>query len=356
MSTPAPNNNATSIVSYDSAATGKPGEGFEVWHEVCRPLFMTEALNKVKSYKSRYAFTEVHGMIFTRTLYSATRYVRTPDRADAGNGDGAVLHLYWDGRETVKLYDEVYEMAPDRIVLHDWGHPYVSESTDAEQLSVHIPPHLLHDRETLHGKMPFMTWMLDTLEGQLLAETLTKIWMLILEQGAEQAEGAALGFVGLLNGLIEVKLRGEKDKSESLPISPLMMKSYLMRRLGDPGLCVDSLCDAFDCSRATIYRHFSEAGGVTGFIQDQRLEACMRDLTQRTGTSQPTAREIARRWGYEDVSYFHKLFKQKYQMTPGEARKSVTHEARALGLPDLADENARNILMLHNWFGVRASG
>ena len=339
------------IVSYDSAFSACPGEGFEVWHELCRPMLMTEALRQLASYHTHYAFSEVGGMIFTRTRYSATRFTRTAARADAGDGDGAVLHLYWNGRERIKLYDRIYEMAPDRIVLHDWGHPYVGEATDADQLSVHIPPHLLHDRQGIHGKMPVIAWLLDSLEGQLLAETLTRIWFAILEHGADQAKQAASGFIGLLNGLIDAKLRNINAPSESLEASPLMMRSYLLRRLGDPELSIDTLCRTFQCSRATIYRYFSEDGGVNAFIREQRLEACMRDL-QNTGEPRRTTREIANRWGFKDISYFHRLFKQKYQLTPGDASRIVARNTTAKMVSGLADEHARNIQAVHDWFGV----
>lgn len=342
------------VVSYDSTSSGQPGEGFEVWHELCRPLFMTEALGKVREYQSKYAFSEVGGMIFTRTLYSATRYVRTPERVDAGNADGAVLHLYWKGKEKIQLYNKIHEMAPDRIVLHDWGHPYVSEATDADQLSVFIPPHLLQNRQGIYGKSPVITWMLDSLEGQLLATTLTKVWSYILTHGTKQVEDAASGFIGLLNGLIDARLRTLQAPSESLPISALMIKSYLLRRLGDPGLSVETLCKAFQCSRATIYRHFSDVGGVTAFIQDQRLEACLREV-RGSGPAKPTIREIARRWGFEDITYFHRLFKQKYQMTPGDASRSMNRDVTTQDGSELEGEQSRNIGAIHKWFGVRTA-
>ena len=56
-------------------------------------------------------------------------------------------------------------MAPDRIVLHDWAHPYTSISKASEQLCVVIPRERLAAADQLHASRPLVGWDLDRRAG-----------------------------------------------------------------------------------------------------------------------------------------------------------------------------------------------
>ena len=61
---------------------------------------------------------------------------------------------------------------------------------------------------------------------------------------------------------------------------------------------------------------------------DHRLEVCalaLRDPRQRASNIS----EIAYRWGFNDLSYFNKAFRARFDMTPGEWRSELQVAANA---------------------------
>lgn len=60
--------------------------------------------------------------------------------------------------------------------------------------------------------------------------------------------------------------------------------------------------------------------GFTEYLNDYRLSMAAR-LLAASGLS---VLEIATRTGFDNLSYFNRLFKRKYRQTPGEYRKALT--------------------------------
>ena len=93
--------------------------------------------------------------------------------------------------------------------------------------------------------------------------------------------------------------------------------SYCMKHLGRP-LSVAELASECHCSRWHFSRRFSALEGRTPheFITDLKMRYAVR-LLQTTGDS---IKEIASACGYDDTSYFCKVFKRVHGSTPAEFR------------------------------------
>lgn len=97
---------------------------------------------------------------------------------------------------------------------------------------------------------------------------------------------------------------------------------HIEERLTDPGLSVQSICGRFRLSRATLYRLFSELGGVQGFIRDQRLTRIHALLS-----SDAAPRYLARlvdQYGFSSASDFSRAFKARFGYSPSDARMSAS--------------------------------
>lgn len=94
------------------------------------------------------------------------------------------------------------------------------------------------------------------------------------------------------------------------------------RECGDPGLTPGRIAMAVGCSRAALYRAFAEHGEtVSAAIWQARLERARRMLTSAEGVCLRIF-EIAGRSGFRDLPSFSRMFKQRYGMTPSEAREA----------------------------------
>src|SRR5262249_17951271 len=81
--------------------------------------------------------------------------------------------------------------------------------------------------------------------------------------------------------------------------------------------------DHLGISIRTLHFRFKQIGRTFGrWVLDNRLEACalaLRDPRQRASNIS----EIAYRWGFNDLSYFNKAFRARFDMTPGDWRKEM---------------------------------
>lgn len=94
--------------------------------------------------------------------------------------------------------------------------------------------------------------------------------------------------------------------------------SYIEEHLDNPDLGVDRLQSAFCVSRATLYRMFSEIGGVARFIRRQRLVAARQSLRRRP--------DLAITWllyelGFGSERQFQRAFQAEFGVSPSEWRE-----------------------------------
>jgi AraC-like DNA-binding protein len=97
--------------------------------------------------------------------------------------------------------------------------------------------------------------------------------------------------------------------------------AFCRQNLGDADLSPQQAADHLGISVRTLHSRFHQIGQTFGhWLLDNRLEGCgaaLRDLKQRA----LNISEIAYRWGFNDLSYFNKAFRARYDMTPGEWRQ-----------------------------------
>ena len=84
---------------------------------------------------------------------------------------------------------------------------------------------------------------------------------------------------------------------------------------------IDQLCQQSGLNRRTLSRRFSHATGLSPmlYLKKIRLDQA-RDLLKKTNLG---IAEIALQIGYSDPDYFRRLFKQQYQLSPSDFRRSV---------------------------------
>ncbi|MFI6277301.1 helix-turn-helix domain-containing protein [Streptomyces sp. NPDC050988] len=96
--------------------------------------------------------------------------------------------------------------------------------------------------------------------------------------------------------------------------------AYMEQRLADPELGPDRIAEAHHISRRYLYKLLAEHGyTVSGWIREQRLARCRRDLADPALSHLPVG-AIAGRWGFPGPAHFSHAFKTAYGISPSEAR------------------------------------
>ncbi len=90
--------------------------------------------------------------------------------------------------------------------------------------------------------------------------------------------------------------------------------------IGNENYSVESLAEAVGLSRSMLHRKLVKIKGVTAsdMIMDARLSCAKKMLEQ----DQATVAEIAYKVGFNSPSYFNKVYKKYFNISPGEVRKT----------------------------------
>lgn len=96
--------------------------------------------------------------------------------------------------------------------------------------------------------------------------------------------------------------------------------SLIISHYADPNLCLNWLAERLDMSPIYISRIYKQhtCAAIVDVINDIRLERSKEHLEQ----SGHSIAEIAEKTGYTSSSYFHRMFKKRYGITPAEYRKA----------------------------------
>ncbi|WP_159882652.1 helix-turn-helix domain-containing protein [Paenibacillus puerhi] len=112
-----------------------------------------------------------------------------------------------------------------------------------------------------------------------------------------------------------VEKRSMKQADLVRSINEMIEKHY-----ADPGLCLNWMAERLDLSSIYVSRVYKQQTltAIVDVINDYRLERAKEHLEQ----SDSSVTEIAEKAGYTSSSYFHRMFKKRFGVTPSEYRKA----------------------------------
>jgi AraC-like DNA-binding protein len=102
------------------------------------------------------------------------------------------------------------------------------------------------------------------------------------------------------------------------------MQAFIDDHLSDPNLTPNAVATAHHVSTRTLQRVFQGNGlTVSGWIREQRLARCRRDLADPRLGQRPV-HAVAARWGYVDAAHFSRAFHAAYGIGPLAFRQHET--------------------------------
>ncbi len=101
------------------------------------------------------------------------------------------------------------------------------------------------------------------------------------------------------------------------------IKQLVTERLADPGLSVDAIALALNCSRRQLYNAFAEEpDGVAGYILRRRLECCRATLADRAQQHRSIT-DIAFSFGFQNMAHFSRVFRSHLGLPPSDYRRGA---------------------------------
>lgn len=232
------------------------------------------------------------------------------------------LQLYGNGRYTQRDHEQI--CGPGDLAVVDTTQPFeIANTRDFQIFCFTVPKMRLPGALLDRPKLKFST----TEIGRAFSRTLAGYAELSLNaQGLSEVRALSGSHVVDLITQAPSVLTPERPEAIAVPVLLSMMLEYIDDNFSDPDLSAASLAKKFHCSVRYVHSLFSTTGRPVGeHISEKRLSFCSGSLLKRRGAG--TIAEIAYSAGFQDISYFNRIFKRAFGKTPREFRHATTDTA-----------------------------
>lgn len=205
--------------------------------------------------------------------------------------------------------------------------------TPCDNLAFVIPMREFASLENIGGR-PFANTLIsaEKLGGPLTA-CLTMLVQSLCKSSVDELDGLMQACIALLPismGLFESNVKEVASKNYLLT----RLLDYIDRNLSDPDLSPHHVAQQFGISIRYVHKLFGQFGSTFGaHVTTERLNRIRWDLQVSSGR-RPSISSLAYRWGFNDLSTFHRAFKRQFGCTPGNV-----HDAEVLQLHQPSEDS-----------------
>ena len=260
-------------------------------------------------------------VILTRLEANRHRVLRTGTLAR--NSDTAYLKIVapWQGSASVQQQGREACARDGAWVIYDTTASYeIANPERCDHLIVMVPKDAITDRQ-----LRFDGVMARRLGANGISRVALETMRNTYQELPNMSEAAAQGAGELIKQLVRLSLleaAGQETAVSQREALRDRIRAYVHQHLRDPALSVDAIARALNCSRRHLYNAFAGDGeSIAGYIQRQRLQACIRDLQQSGPHARPIT-DIALSWGFGNPSHFSRVFRDHTGKRPTVFRAS----------------------------------
>lgn len=144
------------------------------------------------------------------------------------------------------------------------------------------------------------------------------------------SEAAARGAGDLIIQLVRLslmELAGQDTPRTQREALKDRIRRHVAQHLHDPALSIEAIAQSLRCSKRLLHNAFAgDDDTLTGYILQQRLAACIRDLQEPANTTRSIT-DIALASGFSNLSHFSRVFREHTGGSPSEFRQQARRGA-----------------------------
>lgn len=255
--------------------------------------------------------------------------VRSPSAVQHAVRPYYKLALQVSGHASLTQDDRDAVLAPGDFAIYDTTRPYTLRFwDDYRTLVALIPQALVRTPSNVVANFTARTVDGGRGIGRTLAPFLAELDPTRSELSDAVASHLGSALLELLSAWFASDTTGAAPRSRREALAARVTE-YIDQRLGDPALDCASIAKAHHISVSYLQKIFAaESVSVAAMIRERRLDRCRADLLD-PNLVERSASAIAARWGMPDASYFSRLFKSSFGVTPGEYRTHLLSRGAA---------------------------
>lgn len=277
-------------------------------------------------------YFEIYGDLFKanpgfigRVTSSAFQCVRTQKDVSHSSTDSIMLYYVLSGEMAFEQSGLVNSATSGDLVLLDSARPLTvthKEGKPCRKVLMRIPK-TAYAFTTKHDD-----WFSNVLVARSniippLASCLTFFSEQVSEASTEQLAAtykACASFLPVASGAMQRADAHWEDRS-SLQLHKQIL-ALIQLELSNPDLNPSDVASRFGISVRYLHYLFARSGSTfSSYLTRRRLEAACRELTSGNGRIEISS--LAFRWGFKDLSTFHRAFKRTYGCSPRRFRISA---------------------------------
>jgi AraC-like DNA-binding protein len=220
-----------------------------------------------------------------------------------------------DGRETV--------LRPGEFAIYDTTRPYELRFDDAfTQVILQVPRDMLLRRAPGTEALTAISFGSDRPLQKLAHDFVYRLCQSADEIQPEHAVRLSEQAVDLVAMALSERLGTQALPSTRRLALLHRLKAHVRTHLADPDLSISETATALGVSPRYVNDLLSEEGtSFQRFVLTERLAQCQRDLASPILAHRHVS-EIAFAWGFNDVSHFGRVFRERYGLSPRDFRTS----------------------------------
>jgi AraC-like DNA-binding protein len=220
-------------------------------------------------------------------------------------------------------------LPPGSWSIYDTTQPYaVSTMGSVELLTLLIPRARIATHRLNLNDLTVRCFSGETGLGKLAFQFMTSAFAEIANVNPEH-EWEIVGAISQLIRLAMLEAAGEPSDLSVRERWRERVKAYIEEHLRDPGLSLDRIAAAVNCSKRYVHKIFESEGTTTSeYIWQMRLCRCREELRDPACAGKSIT-EIAYSWGFNSSAHFSRTFKDTFHLSPRTYRNADRVEAEA---------------------------
>ena len=256
------------------------------------------------------------------TKLDAGRHRVIRDSHKLRDSEAAYLKIVapWDGYAQVEQHGSKASVSNGSWAIYDTSQPYVvANPQHTEHLIMMVPKQSIAERglrlESLMGRSVGGSAGIARIALQTMRSTYQELDNMTAPLARRAGE--------LLVDMVHLSLQALGGQATAVTQKQALhdrICDHVASHVRDPALSVDQVAVSLNCSRRHLHNAFAgKEQSLGGFIQQSRLELCMREL-HSPALAHRTITEIAMSCGFGNSAHFSRAFKAYAGMSPSEFR------------------------------------